>query len=149
MGIKCCNSAKCSEAQSCPLDLTYCEGFGWAPGLITWYLFKSFFFKFVSGIFISLSSTISPAKVVVSGNTLTRDTLTSNFEILGPAIRRLGLRVSVPTCQVHIGALYAFMEIPCPSLLIQNNSFHIFNDDSNFFSFMSEKFGIPMSSIKI
>ena len=43
MGIKCCNSAKCSEAQSCPLDLTYCEGFGWAPGLITRYLFQSFF----------------------------------------------------------------------------------------------------------
>ena len=51
------------------------------------------------------------------GKTITRDTLKENAKVLEAAIRFLGLRVSVPTCQVHVRELYKFMGIDCPSHL--------------------------------
>lgn len=51
------------------------------------------------------------------GNVVTRETVKANYEILMPAVQQLGLRVSVPCCQVHVAALYTFMEINCPGAL--------------------------------
>lgn len=62
-------------------------------------------------------------EVFTVGKTLNRDTLKNNEEVLSAAVRHLGLRVSVPTCQVHVGELYNFMDIDCPSHLTQNSVF--------------------------
>lgn len=56
-------------------------------------------------------------EVNVFGKQVTRDTLKSNRYLIELAIKYLGTRVSVPTCQTHLEALYRYMEIPCPSNL--------------------------------
>ena len=58
-----------------------------------------------------------PNEVNVFGKHVTRDTLKNNRHVIELAIKYLGTRVSVPTCQTHIEALYSYMEIPCPSNL--------------------------------
>lgn len=62
-------------------------------------------------------------EVFTVGKTLNRDTLKNNEEVLTAAVRHLGLRVSVPTLRVHVGELYNFMDIDCPSHLTQNSFF--------------------------
>ena len=56
-------------------------------------------------------------EVNVFGKQVTRDTLKNNRYLIELAIKYLGTRVSVPTCQTHVEALYNYMEIPCPSNL--------------------------------
>ena len=57
------------------------------------------------------------AQVTILGKCITRDSVKDNSLVLEPAIRLLGLRVSVQTCNVHIAELYNFMGIQCPSNL--------------------------------
>ena len=49
------------------------------------------------------------------GKSLTRETLVENYHVLALAIKYIGTRVSVPTCQIHLGHLYDWMDISCPS----------------------------------
>ena len=56
-------------------------------------------------------------EVQVVGKVVNRDTLINNKSLVKLAVEYLGTRVSVPTCQCHISALYSYMEIPCPSNL--------------------------------
>ena len=58
------------------------------------------------------------SEVAIVGKSVTRDSIKENERLLEPAIRLLGMRVSVPTCQVHIRELYNYMELDCPSNLI-------------------------------
>ena len=46
-----------------------------------------------------------------------RDSLRTNMDVLKLAAQSLGLRVGVKTCQLHIQALYDYMQIPCPGHL--------------------------------
>ena len=55
-------------------------------------------------------------KVKVLTTDITRDTIKNNVRVLTIAAKELGLRVSVKTCQVHVEALYALMQINCPGL---------------------------------
>ena len=56
-------------------------------------------------------------KVEVVGNCQSRDNLKSNVDVLLPAVEKLALRVSVPTCQTHLKELYRLCEVPCSSHL--------------------------------
>lgn len=58
-----------------------------------------------------------PSKVCVFGECVNRDTLKNNRSLLSLAVKFLGLRVTVPTCQMHIRALYDYMDISCPRTL--------------------------------
>ena len=60
-------------------------------------------------------NTLAIAQVTILGKCITRDSVKDNSLVLEPAIRLLGLRVSVQTCNVHIAELYNFMGIQCPS----------------------------------
>lgn len=66
---------------------------------------------------LKLYSSTLPSKVSVFGQSITRDTLKNNRTLLALAVKFLGLRVTVPTCQMHIKALYDYMDISCPGTL--------------------------------
>ena len=51
---------------------------------------------------------------------ITRDTMKTNIRVLGIAAARMGLRAGVKTCQVHVAALYEYMQINCPRTLALN-----------------------------
>lgn len=55
------------------------------------------------------------------GKAISRDSLKENYDLLAIAVPFLGLRVSVPTCQVHVQELYSWMSISCPSHLSNVN----------------------------
>ncbi len=55
-----------------------------------------------------------PAQVTMVTANVDRDTISRNAQVLTIAANVLGLRVGVKTCQVHVGALYSLMSIPCP-----------------------------------
>ena len=55
-------------------------------------------------------------QVRVIGGVFDRDTVKDNARVLAIAANALGLRVGVPTCTVHVQALYDLMKIPCPRL---------------------------------
>lgn len=59
------------------------------------------------------------------GKSCSRDTLKQNKKLISIAIAHLGLRVAVPTCQVHVRELYAYMEVSCPRYLALACSTHI------------------------
>lgn len=53
-------------------------------------------------------------KVSVLTDDIDRDTIRAHVDLLLPTVEMLGLRCGVKTCQVHIKALYGFMNISCP-----------------------------------
>ena len=60
-------------------------------------------------------------KVKVLTKEVDRDAIKNNVKVLTIAAQELGLRVSVKTCQVHVEALYALMQINCPGF------FHLYS----------------------
>lgn len=53
-------------------------------------------------------------KVEMMTETVDRDDVKRNVAVLRVAANNLGLRVGVPTCQVHVMALYDLMQVPVP-----------------------------------
>lgn len=74
-------------------------------------------------IFVALKSfqtyiifpTIPTKVVLTNGKHVDNETLKANKLVLTAAAPILGLRVSVPACQVHVQELYTLMDTPCPS----------------------------------
>ena len=60
----------------------------------------------------------SPSQVVATGTKITRATLDTNATLTRMAIEELGTRVSVDTCAFHVAALYDWMKITVPGLLL-------------------------------
>ena len=56
-----------------------------------------------------------------TSRTTNTDTVVTNADVLRYALRYLGTRVSVPTVQMHLEALYALMEIPIRSIPVAHN----------------------------
>lgn len=69
-----------------------------------------------------LRTCASCAEVTSVGKVLTRESLKSNSQVIELAVKYLGLRVSVPCCQIHVAALYELMSINCPSNLAVKRS---------------------------
>lgn len=53
-------------------------------------------------------------QVRIIGGLFDRDAVKDNARVLAIAAKSLGLRVGVPTCTVHVRALYDIMKISCP-----------------------------------
>ena len=50
--------------------------------------------------------------MTIRGNTVTRDALVNNASVLELAINHVGSRVGVDTLDLHLRALYDYMDIP-------------------------------------
>lgn len=76
------------------------------------------------------------------GKAISRDSLKENYDLLAIAVPFLGLRVSVPTCQVHVQELYSWMSISCPSHLSNVNGLK-FNIETSAASRLLQYYIIP------
>lgn len=65
------------------------------------------------------SPTLCPPnlKVIIEGHVATRDALTVNEKLMELAINKLGSRVGVDVLNLHLTALYEYMDIPIPGFL--------------------------------
>lgn len=85
-----------------------------------------FLFCFTLGFPHHTPSTAKPAKVVVSGDVVTRQVLVDNEKFMELAINHLGTRASVDVIELHLKALYDYIAVPVPSTLNSNIYIYIY-----------------------
>lgn len=86
-----------------------------------------FLFCFTLGFPHHTPSTAKPAKVVVSGDVVTRQVLVDNEKFMELAINHLGTRASVDVIELHLKALYDYIAVPVPSTLNSNIYIYIYH----------------------